>query len=99
MGLILGCGGGVDENVIKVNNDKMVDEGYEPAVDMPLEDGSRVCQAKGHDKVLKQTAACAECCFPFVSFGCADAVIGQSEFNFGEDASVGELVRQDVGQR
>ena len=52
MFLMLFIGFGIDENVINVNDDKLVEIIHEDRVHEPHESSRGICETKGHDGIL-----------------------------------------------
>ena len=75
MFLVLLGGPGVDQDVVKVANHKIVEIRSKTFVDICLERGRGVGEAEGHYPILELAIACAECGFVFVAFFDSDEVL------------------------
>ena len=88
MFLVRGKVGGVDENVVEVNDDADINHIGKGVVHETLECCGGVRQPEWHDEPFEGTITCMEGCLQFVSFGNAHKVIGVSEVDFGVDVSI-----------
>jgi hypothetical protein len=79
--------GGVDENVIEVNNDTDVDHVREGVVHEMLECRGSIQESEWHDTPFEGSVSGVEGGFRFVTFGDTHKVVGMSEVDFGVDAS------------
>ncbi|KAG6868023.1 hypothetical protein C0993_008259 [Termitomyces sp. T159_Od127] len=84
----------VDQDVVRVHNDKDVVQVMEYVVHEVLEGGGGVGHTKGHHKVLKEAIVGAEGSFPFMPWGYTDIVIARAEVNFGVDFGAVEAVNK-----
>lgn len=83
---------GVDEDVIKVNKDKVVEHVTEDVINQVLQYSRGVGKAERHDKILEVSQRGAEGSFPFVPFVDSDEVISVTEVQFGQKGVKAELI-------
>ena len=71
----------VNEDVIKVHDDRDVKEIGEDAIHKPLERGRRIGETKRHYTPLKGAIVSAEGSLPLIAFSYADEVVCMVEVN------------------
>ena len=69
-------GAGEDQNVIKVDEDELVEHVPEHVIHQRLENSRSVGEAEGHHQVLVVTSGGIERCLPLVPLADPDQVIG-----------------------
>ena len=77
---------GVDEDVIKVHDDRDIKEIGEDAIHKPLERSRHIGETKRHYTPLKGAIASAVCSLPLVAFRYTDEVIRMVEVDLCIDA-------------
>ena len=75
---------GVDEDVIKVNNDKDIEFLGQDLVNIALKAGRCVGQPKRHYLILKVTVSSPESRFPFIALFYPHLIISTREVELGE---------------
>ena len=85
-----------DQDVIKVDDNKLVHDILEDVIDKVLEAGGRIHETETHDEGLEKTLGRGEGGFPFIPLPDPDVVVTPSDVKLGEDAGSFELV-DDVG--
>ena len=73
----------IDEDVIKVDDNRNVNHVGKDVVHKTLESGRSVSETERHNQPFKRPVASPECGLPFVSVGDADKMIGMPEVDFG----------------
>jgi hypothetical protein len=99
MGSMVRGVGGVDEDVVEVDDDEVVDVLVEDIVDEVLERGRSVGEAEGHDEKIERAVAGPEGRLPFVPEVDPEQVVGTSEINLSEDLGGGELLKERGDRR
>ncbi len=89
---------GVDENIIDVDNHKVVEELPEHLVHEFLEDGWGVGKAIRHNKVFIVARRGNEGCLPFITFPDSNEVIRAPQVQLGEDACPTEILESGRDQ-
>ena len=85
--MLFAFGFGVDKNVIKVHNHKIVKFFCRNLVDIALEYGRYVGQSKKYHLVFKMAIACSDGCFLFIAFSDLHLMVGISQIKLGETLS------------
>ncbi len=85
MELMFGEAAGEDQDVIKVDKHKVVQEVPQDVIDEDLEDCGGVSEAERHDQVYKVDELGIECSLPLVSFSDPNQVYGAPQVQFTED--------------
>ena len=75
----------VDQDIINVDNNAYIEEGFQDVLDQSLECCWSVGESKGHDFVLIVTISSAESGFLNVILMDLDLVISPTQIDFGED--------------
>ena len=88
----------INKDVVQVDNTAVIQKVGECTVDVVLEGGWCVSQAKGHHIVLKVTISCVEHCFPVVFLVNVDAVVGIPKVHFGKDLGTCQVIQHFTHQ-
>src|ERR1700742_796434 len=91
-------GFGEDQDVVKIDNDKDINDIREGVIHEVLELGRRVAQSKRHNTVFKETIFCLECCLPFITWFNPDKVISGLKIQGGKVFSAPEFLNQSLNQ-
>ena len=72
---------GVNEDIIKVNDNTDIEHICEDFIHITLESSRHVGKSEGHHKPFKRAVVSAECSFPFITVCDADKVVGMSKID------------------
>ena len=75
---------GVDEDVIKVNNDEDIEFLGQDLVNITLKAGCCIKQTKGHYLVLEMAVSSLESSLPFIAFFYLHPMVSTREVKLGE---------------
>src|SRR5690242_1401601 len=87
-----------DQNVIQINDHKLIKILTKDIIHQVLEDCRGVRETKGHNNILEMTISSTECCFPFVTWPDPDKIVSTPEINLREFSSEAEPVEKVVYQ-
>ena len=83
----------INKDVVQVDNTAVIQKVGECTVDVVLEGGWHISQAKGHHIVLEVTILCAEHCFPAVFLANVDVVVGIPKVHLGKDLGACQAIQ------
>ena len=88
-----------DEDVVEVDDQKVVEQVAEDIVHERLEGCRGVGKAEGHDECLEVTVTCAEGRLPFVALFDADKVVSAPKVELGEDFGAAKSIERFADER
>ena len=96
---MLGDGMTVDENVIKIYDQKLTGEGPKHIIHEAHECTRGIRESERHDKPFAEPFGSFKCCLPFIPRPDANLVIPFSEVQLGENFGTGQLIQQVINAR
>ena len=76
---------GIDKDIVKIYNNKYIEEFLQSSVNIGLERRWRVGQSKRHHSEFETPISCLESSFPFIAFLDMNQVIGSLKIQLSED--------------
>ena len=89
----------IDQDVIKVRSTEFVEIFLQGVIDVILERGWAIAQAKRHDEILKKAEMSTECSQGFIAFSDTESVERSNNVQLGEDSGSAQTIQGFRDQR
>ena len=93
---MVGKRGGVDQDIVKINDDKLADEVPKDVIHEAHEGVRRIGETKGHHEPFIQPLLGFERRLPFITFPHTDLMVTTLEIHFRENGGTMELIKHMI---